>query len=228
MKSTLETSESKFAALDERLKFLEEKNSNLEEKLLLSESKICQLEETVRRLESEFDKSIENSKIISKEEIEILKKWISEGGNSNVNFKLLFRSSVHGRTGRDFHRKCDNRGHTITIIKATNGTKFGGYTTLLWEPSTGTWKGNDPNAFIFSLDKNLKLKCNDQDYVIHTNSDYGPIFGAGFDIMVHPQFSDNCSSNTPHSYGKNEGVDRYCLTNGAEFVPEEIEVYQII
>jgi hypothetical protein len=219
----------RYSGLEEKLKLSEEKNTVLEYKLISSESKIDQLELMIKYFESKFDKSIENSKIVSKEEIEVLRTWISEGNNKFVNFKLLFSSSVHGMTGRDFHRKCDNRGHTITIIKATNGMRFGGYTTLLWEPSIGTWKGNDPNAFIFSLDKKLKLTCNDQDYVIHSNSDYGPIFGAGFDIMVNPDFSSISSSNTPHSYGKNEGVERYCLTgDNSDFTPEEIEVYQII
>jgi hypothetical protein len=229
LKCKIEISDQRYTNLEEKLKLSEEKNSILAGELMSCESKYYYLEDMIKKYDSKFEKSIENSQLINEDEIEVLRTWISEGNNKNVNFKLLFRSSVHGRTGRDFHRKCDNRGHTITIIKATNGMRFGGYTTLLWEPSSGTWKGKDPNAFIFSLDKKLKLTCNDQDYVIHNNSEYGPIFGAGFDIMVNTDFSNNCSSNTPHSYGKSEGVERYCLTgNSYNFTPEEIEVYQII
>ena len=50
------------------------------------------------------------------------------GFESSQSFELLYRGSLHGFKGSDFHSKCDNNPKTLTIIKATTGNIFGGYT----------------------------------------------------------------------------------------------------
>lgn len=40
--------------------------------------------------------------------------------------ELLFRASRDGYTSRKFHKNCDNKGSTVTIIKCPNGNIFGG------------------------------------------------------------------------------------------------------
>jgi hypothetical protein len=173
-------------------------------------------------------KSIENSEIVSDDEIGLIRNWIDEKNADKVSFKLLYRSSLHGKTGRNFHRKCDFRGKTITFIKTLEGRRFGGYSNLSWQPSSGMWLSDDASAFVFSLDHKSKFTCNDQSFVIHSNSDYGPIFGAGFDLAIFPDFSGDSYSNFPHSYGKNEGAEQLLLTGGeCNFTPIEIETYLV-
>ena len=45
--------------------------------------------------------------------------------------KLLFRGSENGFSSNEFHKRCDNKGATITIVKSNNHI-FGGYTDIPW------------------------------------------------------------------------------------------------
>ena len=67
--------------------------------------------------------------ILDNEYDEYLKEWI---GN-DFTWKLLYRSSEHGYTTSSFHKYCDNKGPTLTIIKSEAGWIFGGYTTQSWD-----------------------------------------------------------------------------------------------
>ena len=49
---------------------------------------------------------------------------------------LLYRGSRDGWLSSDFHKHCDNKGPTVTLIKVvTTGAKyiFGGYTDQSWD-----------------------------------------------------------------------------------------------
>jgi len=47
--------------------------------------------------------------------------------------ELIFRGTKDGFTASAFHTKCDNKGATITIVKAkNNGNVFGGYNPKSW------------------------------------------------------------------------------------------------
>ena len=46
-------------------------------------------------------------------------------------WSLCYRASSHGWGGSTFHSRCDNRGPTVTIIRA-HGYIFGGYTDNSW------------------------------------------------------------------------------------------------
>ena len=57
-----------------------------------------------------------------------LREWAG-----NYKWKLLYRSSEHGYTGRSFHEYCDDvKGPTLIVIKSSGGWIFGGYTTRSW------------------------------------------------------------------------------------------------
>ncbi len=49
--------------------------------------------------------------------------------------RLLYRGSRDGFEANDFHKKCDNQGKTICLIKASNGKVFGGYADMSWKSS---------------------------------------------------------------------------------------------
>ena len=118
----------------------------------------------------------------------------------------------------------------MAFISTDKSRRFGGFTTLPWDsPSSGTYKGNDPQAFIFSLDHQTKLTCNNQSSVIYCRNNYGVIFG-GNDIYITDNLESNSGSNCS-CYGKNEGItNKFYLTgntNDIYFTPVEVEVYQV-
>ena len=65
-------------------------------------------------------------------DIELVKNWLN---NRYFQAQLLFRKSRDGSKSEDFHKKCDNKGITITFIETTDNYIFGGYTELEWDKS---------------------------------------------------------------------------------------------
>jgi uncharacterized coiled-coil protein SlyX len=123
-----------------------------DEKISKQDEKIAILEENIKVLYNSF-KGLQFSKIVKKEDIELIKKWIDEDNFNKVDFKLLYRATLHGKEAKDFHRRCDKKGSTITFIKTDNSRVFGGFTNLHWESRKSvTYKANDGQAFIFSID----------------------------------------------------------------------------
>ncbi len=76
-----------------------------------------------------------------------LKKWINP--NQKIKAKLLYRLSRDNHLYETFHKLCDNKGPTLTLIEAVEGFISGGYTPLDWDSKT-KWK-EDKDTFIFSL-----------------------------------------------------------------------------
>ena len=152
-------------------------------------------------------------------------------------FKLLYRASRDGFQASSFHAKCDNLPKTLTIIKATNGYVFGGYTSLEWD-SSGDWKA-DSNAFIFSLinahsaPQIIPVQVDDTSS-IYCDDSYGPTFGGGHDLYISSgSNADNSSySNLGNSYnftsaiyGPNQALS--FLAGSYNFQTSEIEVFAL-
>jgi hypothetical protein len=72
-------------------------------------------------------------------------------------FALLWRGSRDGFLAGAFHRRCDGRAPTLTLIRDAGGCIFGGFTPVRWESRWGARWGPcfkaDPSlaSFIFSL-----------------------------------------------------------------------------
>ena len=77
-------------------------------------------------------------------------------GNAKKSFRLLYKGSVHGFSAEEFHKKCDNMGPTISIIKSDKNKVFGGYASVSWNSLHLTSHVNDPHAFVFSISKKSK------------------------------------------------------------------------
>ena len=113
-------------------------------------------------------------------------KWIEEEINKKfIKFELIFRMSENGTNSEDFHKYCDNRGPTLTLIKTTNNKIFGGFTPLSWKSQGCLIKDLNKQTFIFSLDLKKKYK------LLNENTDgifcfhiFGPNFG-GFSFWLN-------------------------------------------
>lgn len=104
----------------------------------------------------------------------------------------LYSGSNDGFKASDFHRKCDKKGKTFTIIRSQRGNIFGGFTDLEWK-SRDNWVKGEKNSFLFALRQNkqfVKLPVKQDSAVeIGDNSSNGPIFGTK-DLLL----ADNCDS----------------------------------
>ncbi|CAG8588327.1 5503_t:CDS:1 [Dentiscutata heterogama] len=71
-------------------------------------------------------------------------------------FKLLARGSRHGFSDKVFHKRCDNKGPTITVIKLkdVNDMVIGGYNPVKWQSPLMRKFEKCHHSFVFSLKTN--------------------------------------------------------------------------
>jgi hypothetical protein len=108
---------------------------------------------------------------------------------------LIYLGSRDGFSNREFHRKCDLKGPTITIVYTADGRLFGGYASTPWSAGTTGKYSDDPSAFLFSLThgkdqdrpgvpiKLLQSNSSPADAVFH-DSDLGPCFGRALALQL--------------------------------------------
>ncbi|KAK8798806.1 hypothetical protein WA158_007890 [Blastocystis sp. Blastoise] len=159
-------------------------------------------EETEERL-----KRFTSSIILDKRYLETpLVNWLG----TEKKWKLLFRASEHEYKASEFHKYCDNKGETVTLIKHIGNNNhiniFGGYTDQDWEsPREKTYKSYS-KEFLFTLSNEHGIPPTQYDHVSKGNKygitlrdSYGPVFGGGCDIYIgdncHHIPNDNATSN---------------------------------
>ena len=167
----------------------------------------------------------------SNKEKEFLNKILEWSGLKTMD--LIYRGSRDGMTSNDFHKKCDNQGPTITLLRNDKGYIFGGYTSVSW-----TGDGNyhsDPKSFLFTLTningvEPTKFPISDTNYSVYHSSSYGPAFGGGHDIYINSDFiNSDSSANFPYSYndviGKGNSTFSGNFSN-CYFKLNEIEIFK--
>jgi hypothetical protein len=168
-----------------------------------------------------------NSKIITLEHARLISKWIN-GLDVNVSyeFKLIFRGSLNGFVARKFHNICDNKSHTVTIIKVKNSNEIlGGYNPIEWKATSVYAATYD--SFIFSFDKNQGINNHilsrvlDKKFAVSNHTQRGPSFGES-DLVLRGYFGYS------NSICKQASYDRPIRTDINKFSVEEYEVFQII
>jgi len=173
-----------------------------------------------------------DSVIVKKpEEAKLIRSWISTGP---VKFKLLYRASVDGFKGENFHKKVDGHAPTLTIIRSNYGKVFGGFSDLEWN-SVNNYK-NTTNSWVFSLDHKEKYnqKSGQAHYAVYCYNTYGPTFGGGHDFYIADNANSGtaCYSNFGYTYecpGKTYGSSQAQshLAGAYSFSCEEIEVFYL-
>ncbi|KAG9284219.1 hypothetical protein G9A89_002028 [Geosiphon pyriformis] len=145
-----------------------------------------------------------DSELLQLHNIKQLDHWI-QGKDENTpfedqfgnDFKLLLRGSRDGFTQADFHRLCDDKGATISVIKVKGtGQIIGGYNPQSWHSMNKWLEGK--GSFIFSLGDgkagNAILSKFFAGYGPYGGSNQGPYFGNG-DICL---YGNNFKSSPGH------------------------------
>ena len=195
--------------------------------------RISELEKKVNKLLNEKEnkdelKGFENTIIKNKEEANKILKWICPNNERKV--KLLYKATPEENTNDDFHRKCDNKGATVTLIETTKGRRFGGYTSLNWSSDEG-WK-DDKEAFLFSLDNDKKYDViQDSKYKVFSGKGHGPWFGPEGNIGLAREknyFIGNDAHQENFDHKSYSTTVQNELSGGRNFNISKLEVYQII
>jgi hypothetical protein len=166
-----------------------------------------------------------NSNILTQDQsVELL--TLTSLNAQNINASLIYKASRDGFTSDAFHLNCDNSttnsiGKFVIIKTLNSNLTFGGFTQASW---SGLGFDSDPNAFIFTLtNQPLLINCFESDYAVFKYSQFGPVFGGGFDLFVSNQSNLNTNSylNLATSYPSS------VYNSTIYFQSYEIEVYSI-
>jgi len=152
-----------------------------------------------------------------------------------LELKLLYRGSKDGFTAAAFHRCCDNKGATLSVIRAEN-TKyiFGGYYSGAW--NSGGAYGTLP-AWLFSLTnatgKPLKILATSSSNNAYCNSGYGPTFGGGHDLHINNSMKSQNNYTNPSSFktiapGYSGTFTKELLAGSYKFGVDDLEVFTVI
>jgi len=163
-------------------------------------------------------------------------------GVPNQKWKLLYRASRDGFSPSTFHKLCDDKGATMTVIKSSEnngGWIFGGFTTQSWKDAvirTGSWFRSDDQAFMFTLTNphlipptKYSIIEDKQKHAMYANDKYGPSFGY-FDLSISQQSNviDYSYSDFPKTYNDTTGKGDLTFTGSHYFRTSNMEVYAII
>jgi len=163
--------------------------------------------------------------------------FLALSGFEKKSFSLLWRGSRDGFDAAAFHRLCDGKANTVTVIKNTNGFIFGGFTSIPWSSSGGYTA--DSAAFLFSLtnpiNTPLKLNVKSSKNAVYCHPlNYGPSFGGGHDLHVSSLSNINKNSymkfhsyEFPHGMWSIEGGKFIVGGSDNKFQIIEIEVFQV-
>ncbi len=149
----------------------------------------------------------------------------------------VYRASRDGFGTSNFHSKSDNILGTLTIVKTTNGSVFGGFTTS--NLNVGSSSVNDSNAFLFSLinqynfSVKLNIKSTNTLSAITNSAYYGPCFSLDFCIADNSNQGKlsysvlGTSYQLPFIYTLGYSAPPTFLAGSTFFQTSEIEVYSI-
>ena len=175
-------------------------------------------------------KDLKSSKILEgKEEYAFINSLFSK----KPFFNLIYSATRDGSYPEDFHRKCDNKGPTITLIKTNDNRKFGGYISKNRQyGNENAVSEKDKNAFIFTIDKRKKYNIkNENTDAFSYSSIRGPNFTVNLGFYCN---EDSGNMFLPRNSYESKNNINYDSLNDYEFAGKnnfqavEIEVFQVI
>ena len=144
----------------------------------------------------------------------------------SLKFKLIFSATINGDEASDFHKFCDGKGPTVTIVKGENDHIFGGYVTA---PFSSDRKSHyDDKAFLFSLTNKKKFPIKIKEKAVYHQKYWGPYIGyvEHCDLAISTKCLNNkISYCKPKSYEFNR-VDLIGTTE-ENFKVKDYEVYLV-
>ena len=228
---------------DKNLESIEKELKELKEENIVLKKRIENLETEVKEIKKMLNPNfninklkIGNKSVIMKEnEFDLIHLAIKSRLNKEVKeLKKLYQATIDGDGPINFHSRCDNIPNTLVLIKSAGNRRFGGFTSVQWSSPSSTEYKDDPNAFLFSLDKQKIYSYKKDGKAIENYKDYGPTFGGGCDIYIkyhgiQEKHLYTYESSSSCSYNYNGDNNALSEDGKASYIyAAEYEVFQVI
>ena len=114
----------------------------------------------------------------------------------DCRFNRIYDASTDGWDALSFHRCCDKKGWTLTLVQTTADFIFSGFTAAEWDSSMFGIDKPDPASFLFSVNEACKYPITGgESNAIRCDSGYCASFGTGgWDMWISSDFNNNTSS----------------------------------
>ncbi|EXX51858.1 hypothetical protein RirG_257950 [Rhizophagus irregularis DAOM 197198w] len=170
-----------------------------------------------------------DSKLINFEQAILISSWIQGNKDNKIqnkfkknyyDFQLITRGSRDGFTGEIFHKMCDNKGPTITVLRLKNESSIlGGYSPIDWDINKRGNFEKTLDSFIFSfIDKETILsRVKEPDNAIYQFD------GSNF-VDLQLNYTFNSKNGVYYSL---RAYEKQIIQNEGNFVVDEYEVFSV-
>ena len=213
-------------------------NKKLMIEILELKKTITEKDEEIKALNEKVDKLnnkmeiFEKLPLIEKEmkKFELLKDipLLLRQSEINISFELIYNPTNKNETSENFHKICDGKKNVLVLIKTTDNTRFGGFTSVGFNSTSVNTK--DDKAFLFSLDKNKIYNIKKGSNAIYCHENNGPCFeGTSWNnIYINKDIFTYKQNTSPAKNNNYEINNDYELNNGKQyFYIKKLEIYQV-
>eukprot|EP00029_Vermamoeba_vermiformis_P013247 TRINITY_DN8163_c0_g1_i1.p1 TRINITY_DN8163_c0_g1~~TRINITY_DN8163_c0_g1_i1.p1 ORF type:complete len:372 (-),score=90.92 TRINITY_DN8163_c0_g1_i1:7-1038(-) len=191
----------------------------LEQRIVEINAMIAELKKAGVKAKADFT----GGSFLNNAQIKQLTDWYGPG------WSLLYKASRDGWQGSDFHAKCDNKGETVTVVKAGNNI-FGGYLGVPWQGHGSYIQCTKASLFTLVNQHGIaptKFNVTNTGYAGYGNPGYGPTFGGGHDLHIASGANTNTKSYSSftHSYQDTTGKGNALFAGGNSFQVTDVEVF---
>jgi hypothetical protein len=173
-----------------------------------------------------------DSKLITINYFRLIAGWINNESSNRYQLSLLLRGSRDGFTAKKFHKLCDNKGATLSILRVSGmGEIIGGYNPVSWDKSLHPKNefSKVAGSFVFKLDrkdidKSIIGRPHISNFTIGNNPNHGPVFVGA--LYIKGGNSGNFKDSFSMCKGNTYNIS--IIKNKKKFSVEEYEVYQVI
>ena len=202
---------------------------------LLSNSNIITAPEEIKCLYEEIQKADKQNQV---EKNKKNKNFIPK--SCDFVFKLVYRASRDGDDVMEFHKRCDDIGPNVTLVKTEKNKRFGGFTFCNWgipqkyieimKSNAGILKP-DQYSFCFSFDLKKMYYHDDRkgkEDAIFCSKKFGPTFCSNiFAINNNMLTKGGYCTRKKTSCFKGQNKD-YEISGEKNFNIKELEIYEIV
>ncbi|CAF1394370.1 unnamed protein product [Didymodactylos carnosus] len=216
--------------LKRRMEHVEQDLVEFQKNFIQIETKPLQVDSDYIHVQTSYIKYFNGGSLLSNEQELKLNEFYGGGNANEQQWELLYKASRNGFCAEDFHRLCDGKGATMTIIQSNDdvGYLFGGFTTVSWS-STCSWQP-DPQAFLFTLTNphnipstKYNVKEKSMQFAVYHDATVGPSFGG--DICV--KNNSNAFIRFPVTYLDTTHYGDKTFTGNKHMTISDIEIYKI-
>ena len=123
------------------------------------------------------------------------------------------------------------QGPTLVIVRSTTGHTFGGHAVAPWATGSGGGYINSEGCFLFLVenphnDAPTCFECKNVTSATVGDRNYGPTFGGGHDLCIHPGEGGQSYTNFS-SYTDTLGRGNATFTGAQNFTAEDYEVWAV-